>query len=178
MALWAISSMALRFMIKREIVAQMTTAQRKYRVWCKAGVQHFTAPRARNRPEIGKLIMKYIAVFLFIFAVLASSVVSAFDPEPQFFVSAQDVPLMQGLEEIEDEALLFDKPEGRIIESVALMNEVSEKAALDFYGETLPQFGWGEVGSGKFFRKNEFLEISFREIDGDKFIKIMIKPAL
>lgn len=122
--------------------------------------------------------MKHALVFLFIAVIFISGAVSALEPEPQFFGSAQDVPIMHGLEEVTGETLSFDKPEGRIIESVALMNEVSEKDALDFYGETLPQFGWAEVGSGKFFRRNEFLEIYFQEIDGNKFINIMINPSL
>ena len=98
--------------------------------------------------------------------------------EPQFFLLLQDVPLMHGLEEIEDSAVYFDKPEGRIIESVARMHNATEDQVLDFYADILPQFGWGPVAERRFFRKNEYLEIHFEKKNGRRVLKMMIRPTL
>ncbi len=97
--------------------------------------------------------------------------------EQGFFSTMQDMPLMAGLEELTDHGVSFDKPEGRIIESLAIMHEVTEQQVLEFYQSTLPQFGWGVVDGDSFFRNNEFLEISFEENNGAKLVKIMVKPV-
>ncbi len=112
---------------------------------------------------------RFILILLFITVSFSS-----YADEPQFFSMLQDIPLMQGLEEIEDQTISFDKPEGRIIESNALMRDVTKEQVLNFYQVTLPQFGWGRVSDNQFFRNGEFLEIGFE----DNYMKIMIKPTL
>ena len=52
---------------------------------------------------------------------------------------------MAGLAELTDEALFYDKPEGRIVE-VAARGAVLQKDAMAFYADTLPQLGWSAVG--------------------------------
>lgn len=60
---------------------------------------------------------------------------------PAFLADLSDVPLAPGLLEVEGERLVFDKPEGRIVQAVATgKRPVSEIAG--FYRETLPQLGW------------------------------------
>lgn len=96
----------------------------------------------------------------------------------QFFSSLQDIPLMPGMEELDDYAVSFDKPGGRITESVALIHDLAEADVLRFYYVTLPQLGWGRVSEYRFFRQNEFLDFSFESIEGQRAIRIMIGPTL
>lgn len=97
---------------------------------------------------------------------------------PQFFSSLRDIPLMQGMEELESRAISFDKPGGRISESYAVIHDLRRVDVLYFYQQTLPQLGWGQVSATSFFRQNEMLEFSFEEHDGRKTIKVMIGPTL
>ena len=98
--------------------------------------------------------------------------------EPQFFSALQDIPLMSGMEELADHAVSFDKPSGRISESFALIHDLKQGDVLRFYHATLPQLGWGRVSEYQFFRKDETLDVSFGEIEGQPIIKIMIDPTL
>ncbi|PCJ99136.1 MAG: hypothetical protein COA45_06755 [Zetaproteobacteria bacterium] len=98
--------------------------------------------------------------------------------EPQFFSSLRDIPLMPGMEELEDQGVSFDKPGGRISEAFALLHGVARGDVLHFYDATLPQLGWGKVSEYRFFRQNEILDFSFEENGGQLIVKIMIKPTL
>lgn len=98
--------------------------------------------------------------------------------ESQFFSSLQDIPLMSGMEELDGHAVSFDKPEGRISESFALMRDLKQGDVLRFYQATLPQLGWGRVSEYRFFRQSETLEIYFGEIEEQSIIRIMIGPTL
>lgn len=98
--------------------------------------------------------------------------------EPQFFSSLHDIPLMQGMKELEERAIFFDKPGGRISEAFALMYNINQHDVLQFYQQTLPQLGWGQVSVSSFFRKNEMLELSFEVNDGLQVVKVMIGPTL
>ncbi|MBI1300603.1 MAG: hypothetical protein GC137_02995 [Alphaproteobacteria bacterium] len=119
--------------------------------------------------------MSHIYRSLFILFVVMSFPVWA--QTPQFFSSLPDVPIMQGLEEIEAETLSFDKPEGRIIQTKALTDLQPEKI-IHFYKQTLPQFGWTAVSETDFFRKDEYLVFDFSETQEEGIVKITIKPSL
>jgi len=85
---------------------------------------------------------------------------------------------MPGLVEVEDRSFTYDKPEGEITEIVARVDSVTEEQVLQFYEISLPQFGWSRVTEeGHFFRKGEYLDITF-EADGDQtYVRIMIRPS-
>lgn len=56
-------------------------------------------------------------------------------------MSDLDLPLMDGLKENRDAALLFDSPGGRIINAEAL-GTLRAKEVNDFYRMVLPSLGW------------------------------------
>jgi len=124
--------------------------------------------------------LKYIVtICCLLFAAFSPALAHAQPNIKQLFFSLlSDTPLMPELEEVSEQSISFDKPEGRIAESLAIMHNVEERQVLDFYLLTLPQFGWGVVNDNLFFRKNEFLEISFEENNSNKLVKIMIRPTL
>ncbi len=52
-----------------------------------------------------------------------------------------DLPLMEGLTEDRDEAMLFDSPDGRIISAQA-RGDVDGRSVFDYYRVVLPSLGW------------------------------------
>ena len=94
----------------------------------------------------------------------------------QFFTAVSDLPLMPGFVEQLDENMVFDKPEGRIIETEAV-GKAGREGAEHFYLETLPQLGWTFTGGSRFEREGEVLEISFSDAEqGYISIHITVKP--
>ena len=97
------------------------------------------------------------ALHLFLtFAALAQSYVSGIE----------DLPLMPGLVEQEGAGLVFDKPEGRIVEAVA-SGTGRAQAVAEYYAKVLPQLGWQRAPDGNYTRENERLAIATRE-DGTR----------
>lgn len=94
----------------------------------------------------------------------------------QFFESIQDLPLMPGLVERADATVVFDKPEGRIIESVAEMRGVSDAQVRVYYAGSLPQFGWQPAGPDVFVRDGERLELAFEPGTGSTLLRVMVSP--
>ncbi len=99
-------------------------------------------------------------------------------PQTQYFSSIPDLPLMEGLNELPEETLTFDKPEGRIIEVYALMEGLSREDVLVFYRGTLPQLGWTPDGQTRFYRKDEYLDLEFKAGPSGDILKFMVSPAL
>ncbi|PCI55501.1 MAG: hypothetical protein COB36_07720 [Alphaproteobacteria bacterium] len=126
-------------------------------------------------------VISFVAMFSFVLClgtVVFAGAGQDTSQEPQFFSSLQDIPLMSGIDELADHAVSFDKPDGRISESFALIHDLKPEDVLRFYSATLPQLGWGQVSEYRFFRQSETLEISFGEIEGQPIIRIMIGPTL
>lgn len=100
---------------------------------------------------------------LFLYLMLAAAAVPAAwaQNKPAGFLSViDDVPLMPGLSERADAAVVFDKPEGRIVEAEA-SGRLTRAEVLKFYASSLPQLGWRTRGEGKFLRDREELVLSF-----------------
>lgn len=94
----------------------------------------------------------------------------------RFFSSMQDVPLVTGLSELSDQTVTFDKPEGRIIESVAEIESGSFDSVKKSYETTLPQLGWNKIAENSYARENEFLHLNFETYDGRNFVRVLVRP--
>ncbi len=94
----------------------------------------------------------------------------------RFLAGVTDLPLMPGLREVEDAALIFDKPDGRLIKAAATGN-ASEPALWQFYDETLPQLGWRRLGHGHFARDGETLRIVVEKNDSNLTVRFAIAPG-
>ena len=86
----------------------------------------------------------------------------------QYLSVAADVPLAAGLRELPDAVLVFDKPQGRIVQITARADtQFSPTAIQQFYRTSLPNLGWREKpgktsGNGlTFTRKSEILRLTF-----------------
>ncbi len=85
---------------------------------------------------------------------------AADEASPAYLRAIDDLPLMPKLAEVEDEGVVFDKPMGRIVISLA-QGEVGEAEVAAFYAATLPQLGWTPEGKTTFRREGEVLRITF-----------------
>lgn len=103
---------------------------------------------------------------------------SSLDSQATFFSSLEDIPLMPGLSELPAQGMVFDKPEGRIVEALALTGGLARKDIVVYYGGTLPQLGWGRVTDTRFFREGEVLEISFTSVPEGQAVRFLIRPVL
>ncbi|WP_417455039.1 hypothetical protein [Kiloniella sp.] len=106
---------------------------------------------------------------------LASPVLAS---EGGFFTGSGGVPIVPGMEEMEELGVVFDKPEGRIVEAFA-SGHLSQGDVREFYGRALPQLGWEVVGEGLFVREGEVLKIEILEgVENSRSIlRIILAPS-
>jgi hypothetical protein len=90
----------------------------------------------------------FLIVFVFLYG-LASA----------YLPGTEDVPLMKGLELVED-PIIFDKLEGRLV-TLHAQGDVSEKDISQFYAATLPNLGWKKKADSLYARDGESFKISF-----------------
>jgi len=106
---------------------------------------------------------------------VAALVLGAAPAAAQHFVpGTEDVPLMRELAPVEGSDLVFDKPEGRIIEASA-RGKVTKAAVRSFYASTLPQLGWKASGES-WTRETERLHLDFAGRDGDLWVTFTLLP--
>lgn len=75
-----------------------------------------------------------------------------------FLSGIGDLPLMAGLAEDVESAMVFDSPEGRIAQFKAA-GSPSPEQVLKFYADSLPELGWKALGAGRFGRETEQLRL-------------------
>ncbi len=92
-----------------------------------------------------------------------------------FVAGTEDIPLMSGLVPVAGTNLVFDKPEGRIVEAQA-HGKLARAAVSSFYGTTLPQLGWSTAGTDAWRREGEVLHLDFRGTDGDLTVGFTLSP--
>ncbi len=92
-----------------------------------------------------------------------------------FVAGTEDVPLMPGLVPVAGSSLVFDKPQGRIVEAQAA-GKVTRSAVQAFYAATLPQLGWKTAGPDTWRREGEVLRLDFHGHDGDLAVGFTLSP--
>jgi hypothetical protein len=93
----------------------------------------------------------------------------------EFVAGTEDVPLMPGLQPVAGSSLVFDKPQGRIVEAQAA-GKTSRDAVHDFYAATLPQLGWKAAGGNVWRRDGEVLRLDFHDHDGALTVGFTLSP--
>jgi len=93
-----------------------------------------------------------------------------------FVAGTGDVPLMAGLVEATDGALIFDAAAGRIVE-VRASGPVAADAVLRFYDQTLPQLGWLQTGPGRYAREGEALVLDVTGGAASVDVRFILRPA-
>ena len=69
--------------------------------------------------------------------------------------------LMAKLEEVAGSAVVYSKPQGRIV-VVSARGRVDDDAVRAFYADTLPQLGWRRASEDVWQRAGERLALTFR----------------
>ncbi len=106
---------------------------------------------------ISRTISVFLAVFFLLFAPPAAAAA--------YLSAVDDLPLMAGLKETLDQGVVFDAPQGRIIQAYA-SGPLSPAEVERFYGATLPQLGWRADGPLRFNREGERLVLEITETGG------------
>ncbi|MGE3623460.1 MAG: hypothetical protein AB7H77_06285 [Bdellovibrionales bacterium] len=96
--------------------------------------------------------------------------------EPHFTKVIEDLPLMPGLQLIEDEDVLFASANGRIAETNAI-GPVDVDQVYTFYRKSLPSLGWKIVDARTYIRESEQLRIDARASQKITVVKFTVKPA-
>lgn len=92
-----------------------------------------------------------------------------------FVAGFEDLPLMQGLQAVEEE-LYFDTPDGRIVESSTYSDALKQSEVLHFYKTTLPQLGWKCLSENSFVREGENLIIETNIKNNRLEVKFFSQP--
>jgi len=92
-----------------------------------------------------------------------------------FVAGTEDVPLMPGLKPVAGSDLVFDKPEGRIVEAQAQGN-LNRAGVEAFYDEALPPLGWRKSGTDQWRRDAERLKLDFQGQDGHLTVGFTLSP--
>ena len=97
--------------------------------------------------------------------------------EPTRFAKViEDLPLMPGLEPVEDEDVLFDAPgSGRIAETNAI-GPVDIDEVYKFYQRSLPHLGWKSVNPRTYVREHEQLRIDARANQKITVVRFTVRP--
>lgn len=112
--------------------------------------------------------------FLMAFCLLAAPAAAE---TGRYFEALYDVPVMPGLEELPDQAMLFDKPDGRIASVVAATKTVKEADIRRFYEDTLSQMGWRKASGNQYVRGGDRLSMEIAVRPPLTVVHFTLEPA-
>ncbi len=119
-----------------------------------------------------KIASLVVAAILFVGVSGAPSQVNAAD---SFVYGFEDLPLMEPLSQVAGSSVLFDTPQGRIVQATAT-GSIDRQSVLTFYRSTLPQLGWTMTGDAEFRREGEILRLEFDDQDTILEVRFLIEP--
>jgi hypothetical protein len=94
---------------------------------------------------------------------------------PSFVAGTEDIPLMPGLQSDAKTLVVFDKPQGRIVE-VEARGKVTRAAVEKFYATSLPELGWTANGKHAWQREGEGLRLDIKGRDGALRVGFSLTP--
>src|SRR5882724_1434644 len=94
---------------------------------------------------------------------------------PGFIAGTEDIPLMPGLKNDPATLVVFDKPQGRIVE-VEAKGKVTRTGVEKFYAATLPGLGWSADVAHAWKREGEGLRLTLKGRDGDLRVAFSLAP--
>lgn len=121
----------------------------------------------------------------FLVALIFGPFTNVFAQDVQRFSAFIDnLPIMEGVYEDTQNALVFDKPQGRLIQLDAISERRSPSEILRFYKAALPPLGWVLESDKRpkkqelfFFRANERLKIIVNQKDGLTYVEFALSPG-
>lgn len=120
-------------------------------------------------------MIKYVSFF-------ALTLLLAFPVQATSFIEGlEDVPLMNGMEQLPNDNISFGNEDSRLVETLLTSNKYGFKKTAAFYKNTLPQMGWQYQGMrGQtlvFEREGEVLELS-KESDKPLTVRLTVKSKM
>jgi hypothetical protein len=94
----------------------------------------------------------------------------------QFVAGTEDLPLMPGLATVAGAGVVFETPQGRIVEAYA-RGQAARDAVIDFYARTLPQLGWQALGRTVYRREGETLRLELYPEAGGLTVRFYLSPG-
>jgi len=88
-----------------------------------------------------------------------------------------DLPLMPGLREVPQNAVVFDEPSGLVVEADAVGRGVAPQAIARFYRKALPELGWREMRPLVFKRDGERLQLTIGRRRGQATVHFDLVPG-
>lgn len=122
-----------------------------------------------------KMISRSAAVMLSALLVAATPAGPASAQAPSYLTEVDDLPLAPGLVEDVRAGVVFDKPEGRIVQAVAA-GRAKAAGVRAFYAETLPALGWQHDSAQSWSRGQETLKITVEPRDDGVVVRFAIAP--
>jgi hypothetical protein len=107
---------------------------------------------------------------------LALALPGALAAAESFVTGTEDVPLMPGLALVDGAGMVFDTPQGRIVEAYA-EGKASRTQVLEFYAATLPQLGWSALGPAAYRREGEVLRLELYEKAAKLTVRFYLAPG-
>lgn len=119
-------------------------------------------------------IMKNI-ILLIAFSIIGLSARPS-GAQEQFFTSLYDVPIMEGLIEVPEMSLSYDKMDGRISSASATFDKQEVLAVHQYYARVLPEFGWKKLNKNSYLREGERLSLSSEWLDEAWLVTFSLEP--
>ncbi len=117
--------------------------------------------------------MKRIGCFLIIMFLSVSAAFAG-----AFVEGMEDIPLLEGLEQITKDDISFGNEETRLVEAYVTAKKLKFSEVAAFYESSLPQLGWNYQGnrgdSLLFYRDGENLEV-VKETANPLIVRITLK---
>ena len=118
--------------------------------------------------------MRYFQIILICLGLIFSESANA----ENFVDGMDDVPLLEGMQQITQDDFAFGNEETRLLEAYFRAPKLKFKQIADFYSESLPQLGWIYQGNRGydllFYREGETLEV-IKESVSPLIIRITLK---
>lgn len=106
-------------------------------------------------------------------------VAEALADEPAYLSSVTDLPLPPGMTEDVEAGLVFDKPEGRIVEALA-RGAIEKSDVAGFYRAALPELGWrklaDDASASRWQRGDEILRVDIVDGGDPLVVRFSIAP--
>lgn len=117
-----------------------------------------------------------IKVIFFVFSLIFSISANA-----AFIEGLEDVPVMEGMQQVSNDSISFGNEESRFVEATLISTTNKFVNVRDFYTSTLPQMGWvfqeQRDKALLFEREGEIIEINNEEENPLK-IRITVKSKI
>lgn len=113
-------------------------------------------------------MMKYMLYIVLVLTALSFNTPSM--AADGFIDGLEDVPVMEGLQQLPNDAISFGNEESRLVEAILVSDNLKFAKVEKFYKDTLPQMGW--IFQGK---KNNHL-LFYRDRESLEIIKLESKP--